>query len=118
MSTSIGQRAEDLAARYLEEQGFSILFRNWRSKWSEIDIIACDSQDVIHFVEVKYRRSDNFGSGFDYITADKTNRLRRAAEAWMAFQNLDKAFQIDVISIVGSLENATVEYEANVIMSI
>lgn len=115
MSTSVGMQAEDTAAHYLEKQGLSVLVRNWRSKWSEIDIIACDDQDVIHFVEVKYRRSANYGSGFDYITSDKQRRLRRAAEAWMAFQNLDKAFQIDVVSVVGMLENPTIEFEPNVL---
>jgi uncharacterized protein (TIGR00252 family) len=115
MSTSVGTEAEDKAALYLEKLGMSIVARNWRSKWSEIDIIACDEQDTIHFVEVKYRRSAVYGSGFDYITPDKINRLRRAATAWMMIQHLEHAYQIDVISVMGKLDDPTIEYEPNAV---
>lgn len=113
MSTKLGQTAENLAATYLEQQGLSILERNLRTRWSEIDIVA-SSGEVIHFVEVKYRRSSDFGTGFDYITADKSNRLRRAAAWWMARTGDGQGqYQIDVISVIGELTAAKIDYLSN-----
>lgn len=90
-STDLGNRAETLAARYLEARDFKILERNHRTRWSELDILA-EKDGVIHVVEVKYRSNPNYGSGFDYITADKLKRLTRAASALMSRH--DKPYQI------------------------
>lgn len=79
-ANSSGDRAEKAAAAYLEMRGFKIIERNWRRPRCEIDIIA-SKQGVLYFVEVKYRRSDDQGSGFVYITATKIKQMQRAA--WM-----------------------------------
>ena len=115
MSTERGKEAESQAAHYLESLNMTIIAQNWRNRWCEIDIIALDRDRGIHFVEVKYRHSSDFGSGFEYITRDKTNRLRRAAVAWMALQNRDNAFQIDVIAVEGELNNSKIEYLPNAV---
>lgn len=53
----LGRIGEELAANYLVKNGFYILERNWRSKYGyEIDIIAF-KDNILHFVEVKTRRS-------------------------------------------------------------
>ncbi|HSH31180.1 MAG TPA: YraN family protein [Candidatus Saccharimonadales bacterium] len=116
MSTELGQRAEQTAARHLQSLGMKIIDRNWRNRWCEIDIVATDRDKVVHFVEVKYRRWSNFGSGFDYITTDKANRLRRAAGVWMAHSGRNGDFQIDVIAVAGDLGNASVDYLPNAVM--
>ncbi len=115
VSTEVGRQAEAAAADYLEQQGFKILGRNWRNRWCEIDIVAQSGDKTVHFVEVKHRRTDLFGSGFEYVTADKQNRLARAAQVWMAQNGTDRPFQIDVISITGSLAHPKIEYLENVI---
>ncbi len=101
-----------MAAQYLEEAGFKIIQRNWRNRWAEIDIVAIRS-GVTHFIEVKYRKTATHGSGFDYITADKQQRLRRAAMMWMS----DKAedYQIDVIAVSGSAKPENLEYLPNAV---
>lgn len=101
MSTRLGQQAEQLAAQYLEGVGLKIIDRNYRDRWAEIDIIA-RSKTAIHFVEVKFRRSSVAGLGFEYITADKQRRLRKAAAGWMGRHYPGEAYQIDVISVDGS----------------
>ncbi|MBQ7209101.1 MAG: YraN family protein [Lentisphaeria bacterium] len=49
---ALGRRGEALAAAALEEQGFEIWARNWRTKAGELDIVAWDGEEI-HFVEVK-----------------------------------------------------------------
>ena len=65
----------------LREQGFEIIDRNWKTKVCEIDVIA-QKDRTMYFVEVKYRRSDFQGGGFEYITAQKMHKMNFAAEIW------------------------------------
>jgi putative endonuclease len=102
MSTERGNKAETIACEYLQAQGMQILVRNWRNRWSEIDVVAEDNHGTIHVVEVKQRTLANYGSGADYITPDKQHRLKRAALMWVAENAPGDAVQIDVISIVGN----------------
>ncbi len=115
MSVEVGRQAEDVAASWLEQHGFQILNRNWRNRWCELDIVA-ERQNIIHIIEVKYRRRPDFGTGFDYITPDKIHRLQRAALMWLsAHQRQASQYQIDVISITGAIEASNVEYLPNAI---
>lgn len=78
----IGNNAEGEAADYLKRAGYTIIDRNWKTKWCEIDIIA-ERQGVIHFVEVKYRKNDRSGSGLAAITPRKLKQMKFAAELWL-----------------------------------
>lgn len=80
-TTDTGRRAEKAAATYLEMCGYKVLERNWRRPRCEIDIIA-KKDDVIYFVEVKYRRDDKQGGGLEAVTPTKLRQMRYAAEAW------------------------------------
>lgn len=115
MATSRGQVAEALAAEFLQVQGLKIIARNWRSRFNEIDIVA-RSDSGWHFVEVKYRRHNESGSGFDYITPDKQRRLVKAAAAWLheAGHSQDD-YQIDVIAIGGNLAVPQIDYLPNAV---
>jgi putative endonuclease len=113
VSTELGQRAEAAAARYLELQGLTIIERNWRTRWCEIDLVALDRLGCTHFVEVKYRKNPAYGSGFDYITRDKIGRLKKAALMWLSDHRTAAAFQIDVISVEGDLANPSIDYLPN-----
>ncbi|MEO5690848.1 MAG: ribonuclease HII [Candidatus Saccharimonadales bacterium] len=79
---TVGHRAETAACEYLETHGYTIIDRNWRTKWCEIDIIA-EKDSVISFVEVKYRSSDSQGGGVAAITPSKVRQMRFAAELWL-----------------------------------
>ncbi len=72
IGTSIGQAAEDLACRYLQDQGLHLIERNYRCKRGEIDLVMRDASSVV-FVEVRYRRNNRFGSG-----AESVNRYKQA----------------------------------------
>lgn len=111
MVDSIGQKAEEQVASYLQGHKMRVLARNWRNRWCEIDIVARDRAGVIHFVEVKYRRSAHFGSGLEAITADKARRLRLAALNWTQANGHTGDYQIDVAAVTGK----DIEYLSNVI---
>ena len=76
---SIGHKGESLAAAYLEENGYIIIDRNYRTPHGEIDLIAAKSE-VITFVEVKTRTSNSLGPPEISITSRKIEHMRNAAE--------------------------------------
>lgn len=95
----IGSRGEDLAAEYLSGDGFTILDRNWRCRYGELDIIAAEGE-VLVFVEVKTRTGRAFGTPAEAVTQTKLRRLRRLAGIWLAAQGGSwPAVRIDVIEI-------------------
>ena len=104
-TTERGRSAESAAADYLVARGFRLITRNWRTKWHEVDIVA-HNQAGMHFVEVKYRQNHRYGSGFDYITRDKLERLQRAALNWCQVHQYDGDYQIDAISVTTDFSGA------------
>ncbi len=95
----IGSHGEDLAAEYLSGDGFTILDRNWRCRYGELDIIAAEGE-VLIFVEVKTRTGRAFGTPAEAVTHTKLRRLRRLAGIWLAAQGRSwPAVRIDVIEI-------------------
>ncbi len=89
-TTRIGNRAESEVAQYLRRQKFTIIDRNWKTKWCEIDIIA-EKHGVTHFVEVKYRKNDKGGSGLAAITPKKLRQMKFAAELWLSREDVESA---------------------------
>jgi putative endonuclease len=78
----LGRRAEQLAAEYLEREGFVLLARNARQGHLEIDLVARRGGLVI-FCEVRSRSDDRFISPAHTITPVKIQRLRQAAARWL-----------------------------------
>ena len=93
-----GNAGEDLACRYLEKQGYKILERNKHySRFCELDIIAQYKNTTV-FVEVKTRKTDNFGVPFEAITKTKFENLKKGAQFYLS-ENKIKDYRIDVIGI-------------------
>ena len=78
-----GDIGEDAVVMYLEMTGYEIIARNWKTRWCEIDIIALKGK-CLYFVESKFRARDVWGDGLDYITRKKLNKMKFAAEFWLA----------------------------------
>ncbi len=97
---AIGDRGEDLASQWLLHAGYTIVARNFRTRWCEIDIVA-RKDAVIYFVEVKYRKNDLYGDGFAYVTPKKLEQMQFAAELWMQQQNYSGESLLAAISIDG-----------------
>lgn len=105
-TTFQGRRAEAAAAAFLEYHGCLILARNWRTRWCEIDIVA-QKDAVIYFVEVKYRSSDTWGAGLDYITPKKLRQMRFAAEFWRAQHGAGRQCRIAAAELTGNPPRVT-----------
>ena len=80
-----GKKGEDLACRYLKEQGYRILDRNVRYKMGEIDIVA-QIDDTICFVEVKARTRTDYGMPRDAVDVRKQHKLIRCAQLYLKLQ--------------------------------
>lgn len=97
---SLGKKGEDLAADYLQNHGLHIVTRNYRQKTGEIDIIARDGEYLV-FVEVKTRKSLNFGQPFEAVTAKKQAQISRVALDYITRNKLhDHPVRFDVVSIL------------------
>jgi uncharacterized protein (TIGR00252 family) len=97
---SHGRMAEDVAAAYLENSGYSVIDRNWRTRWCEIDIVAQKGK-IIYFVEVKYRRSAGQGSGLDYITSKKQAQMEFAARLWSQLYDWPNDYRLSAVEVSG-----------------
>ena len=95
-----GSWGEEVAADYLRGKGYVILERNWHSGHRDIDIIA-QHDGCIVFVEVKTRRSADFGSPLVAVNYNKRQNLQRAINHYIHYRHLDMPCRFDVVSIVG-----------------
>jgi uncharacterized protein (TIGR00252 family) len=96
----VGRRAEVAAAEFLKAKDCKIIEQNWRTRFCEIDIVACRG-NVVYFVEVKYRRSNAYGSGLEYVTPKKLKQMRFAAESWLHAHAWRGEFQLCAIEVSG-----------------
>lgn len=94
-----GDQGEALAARCLEERGYTVLDRQWRCRFGELDIVAQDPDGVLCFVEVKRRGPGSIGLPREFVDRRKQQRLRRAANLYMGFRGLDCPARFDVAEI-------------------
>ena len=94
-----GKQGEEIAVNYLIEKGYEILERNWRNRHKEIDIIAKDGKELV-IVEVKTRKSNNYGEPDLAVNKQKHRLLIYAANAYFFRNNLDINTRFDIISIV------------------
>ncbi len=94
-----GGEGEDIACNYLEKEGYKILKRNWYFGHGEIDIIA-EKNKMLVFVEVKLRKTLEYGAPELAVTKKKQQQLKRMAEAYLYINEIsDTDCRIDVISI-------------------
>lgn len=107
----LGRRGEERATSFLKSVGFKILRRNFRAPTGgEIDIV-CRDGEILVFVEVKTRSSEDFGRPISAVDRKKRRLIIRAAMAWLRMLDMpDTGFRFDVIEIVGDeirhIENA------------
>lgn len=80
---SIGDASETAAANFLVRQGHTIIDRNWKTRWCEIDIVSLYKHEL-YFTEVKHRTRDDGGDGLAAITSKKLKQMCFAAELYLA----------------------------------
>lgn len=102
-----GTIGEDKASEYLQQQGYTIVERNWRTKNGklEIDIIAEKGEDMA-VVEVKCRTSLQWGDPATFVSPRKIDNLAKATNEYLQTHNIeDKCLRFDIISILMDKDN-------------
>jgi len=123
----VGAYGEQIAAKYLESKGFTVLELNYLKKWGEIDVVARGT-DKMRFIEVKtvsYETKAKLKQAVaqgtwrpeENVHYAKIKRLNRAIESWILENNYQGDWEIDVIAIriVPREKYAKVKYLQNVI---
>jgi putative endonuclease len=98
VSREAGARAERRAEEFLVGRGLSILARNFRTRFGEIDLVARDGETVV-FVEVRFRAGTAFGTPQETVTPAKRRRIIRAALAYAQSRAPDAPLRFDVVAI-------------------
>ena len=93
----IGRNGENEAVKYLEENGYNILKKNYHAANGEIDIIA-KKERHLSFVEVKTRKNEAFGTCMDAITKTKYQNIKKGALNYLSEHDY-KNYRIDIIGI-------------------
>jgi putative endonuclease len=124
-----GATGESIAAKYLENKGYSVIDRNYKRKWGELDIVA-QKDGVIHIVEVKTVSRRSFGGHFEqeinnYRPEDnmhpwKLKRLQRAIQTYLLekYKTRDPEWQFDLACVFLDQERrvAKVKFMENLIL--
>ena len=94
-----GKAGEDAAVRYLENEDFTVIERNYRVAEGEIDIIV-QKDDVIAFVEVKFSQTGAFGEPETWVTPKKQGKIIKAARSFLASRDISgPEIRFDVLAI-------------------
>jgi putative endonuclease len=108
-----GATGEACASRYLESKGYAIVARNFRLRGGEVDIVAREGAQTV-FIEVKERRTNGHGVGWEAVGYGKRRRLVQAAMGFAArYGLLDSELRFDVISIDWSAGGPALRHDVN-----
>lgn len=98
-SYKIGQKGEEIAEKYLLQQGYEILEKNFHSQQGEIDIVARDGEFLV-FVEVKNYSFRSYGSPLGAVRKSKKQSIIHAARTYLYRNNIKNTFcRFDVLTI-------------------
>jgi putative endonuclease len=93
-----GNLGEEMAVKFLMDNNYTILHRNWRHLHWETDIIATKNSKL-HFIEVKTRRTTTFGHPENDVSRKKIKNLMGAAEEFLLLYPNWNLIQFDILSI-------------------
>lgn len=104
----LGNTYESQACKFLIDEGYEILDRNYQKRDGEIDIIVIKNE-IISFVEVKYRKSDIFYTPSEAVTISKQKKIIKTAQYYIYEKNFNCNYNytFDIIEIVGDTNRIT-----------
>ena len=95
----LGRLAEDAAQAFLEDQGFAIVERNYKTRAAEIDIVAKEA-DTLVFVEVKARGAFSRGGPREAVSPAKQQKIILGARFFLMERGLaDVRVRFDVVAV-------------------
>lgn len=98
---NIGNKYEDKSVEILLNDGYMILERNYQNRYGEIDIIAKKDRKIL-FIEVKYRKNNLYGLGYEAVDRRKILKIVKLAQTYMQSKEYrDYEMQFDCMSYLG-----------------
>lgn len=107
-----GVTGEQMATRYLEDQGYVILDRNYRRGHKEVDIIALDHNELA-VIEVKTRASEELFTAEQAVDHHKRQNIIRVANNYVRRYHRTEPVRFDIIAIVGKGPDAEIRHTKN-----
>ena len=105
----LGKAGENKAVRYLKRNGYKILERGYKNPFGEVDIIA-SKDEVVAFVEVKTRLSENYGAPSEAVGIKRREKYIKAAQYYFYGRQIEVTVRFDIIEIlrgeINHIENA------------
>lgn len=96
---NLGRKGEDISVKFLKKQGYKIMERNYRCSLGEIDIVAKD-KNILCFVEVKTRKTKEYGLPEEAIDGHKQKKLAKVALTYLKEKKIYKQdLRFDVVSV-------------------
>lgn len=96
-----GESAEEQAYQFLINKGLKPVCRNFSCKQGELDLIMNDQQTLV-IVEVRFRKTDKYGSAAESITRAKQSRIIAATYVYLAAHKTDNPIRFDVVAMSGN----------------
>ena len=103
--SSKGKAAEAIACDHLEKNGLQLIDKNFNSRYGEIDLIM-RHKDSLVFIEVRYRKSLDYGGALASVTPTKQQKIIKTALYYMQKQGREFNARFDVIAITGAIGNS------------
>lgn len=96
-----GENSEQHACEFLLAQGLTLVARNFRCRYGELDLIMRDAHNLV-IVEVRYRQTDTYGSALESVTLRKQSRIIAATHCYLAENPQSTNIRFDVIAFTGN----------------
>ena len=109
----LGSRGEKLALKFLKTKKLDLQEKNYHCRYGEIDLIMWDQQYLV-FIEVRYRKNNNFGGALESIDQQKQAKLRRSAQDYLIKHNTDQPpCRFDILCLSGNLNKPKYQWIQN-----
>lgn len=105
----LGKLGEEVAIKYLQEKGYTIVEHNWFYDKYEIDIIARNGEWIV-FVEVKTRTSYQWGNPEDAVSKGKIKRIVEAADFYLNKNDINLPARFDIMSVIWNGKTFKIEH--------
>ena len=105
----LGKKGEQLALDFLEENGYTIVERNYRFEKAEVDIIA-KKAGILAIIEVKTRSTADFGDPQDFVKPKQIKNLIKAVDEYITVNQLDVDVRFDIIAIIKTKSDYEIEH--------
>lgn len=104
LNLKTGKIGEKLAKEYLKKKGYQIIEENYRTRFSELDLVAKEGKELV-FIEVRTRKGESFGRPEESFQIRKLKKLFLAARSYISQKAWKASYRVDAICLVLSREN-------------